>query len=57
MWSSCLTLSQMTALGLDGFAIDVIEAEPAVRTFLCQTAAFHQNVSMSERLDPLMERL
>jgi hypothetical protein len=31
-----LTPSQVADLGLDGFAVDFIEAEPAMRTFLCQ---------------------
>ncbi|GMK53640.1 hypothetical protein CspeluHIS016_0102260 [Cutaneotrichosporon spelunceum] len=31
-----LTHDQVADLGLDGFAVDFIEAEPAMRTFLCQ---------------------
>lgn len=35
----------LSRLGFDGFAIDFIEAEPAVIAYLCQAARLHQSVS------------
>lgn len=34
----------LARLGFDGFAVDFIEAEPAVIAYLCQAARLHQSV-------------
>ena len=38
----------LARLGFDGFAVDFIEAEPAVIAYLCQAARLHQSVRMVE---------
>lgn len=45
---SCLTRSQVADLGLDGFAVDFIEADPAMRTYLCQVGQLDRIVSYDE---------
>lgn len=35
----------LSRLGFDGFAIDFVEADPAVIAYLCQAAKLHQSVS------------
>lgn len=34
----------LARLGFDGFAVDFVEAEPAVIAYLCQSARLHQSV-------------